>query len=268
MTMSWFSVLVFISLYSLCLGGVVMQKRSLSAADDDKGNIFGRMIIGQILGSDSTGFGEKSDQASNSSQLLQKIGGYIYEIIRKEHQSFVDRCRGVQHSDDLEDIFILLGEASKHLEQIVTGPSLKEILMKDPQFLQQHAKASLVNAGNRGNAMQINRNPCNGPVPDIGKVNGFYGDRSKLTLKNEAEAILDKYETNVNANGYQLVKLDFGFGGKPDSESRLGAYYATRGHKSGSVGNTVHNIIGGMYRRSMSGCYRGSLFCKCTKGES
>jgi hypothetical protein len=66
--------------------------------------------------------------------------------------------------------------------------------------------------------------------------------------------MIDEIESGLHAatqdpkvNAIKLAMIDYGFGGKPNLESRLGAFYATRGYKIGSVGSAVHRIIGGMY---------------------
>jgi hypothetical protein len=44
-------------------------------------------------------------------------------------------------------------------------------------------------------------------------------------------------------NKAKLIKAEFDIGEKPDPESRLGAFYATRGYKSGTVDSAVHRAI-------------------------
>lgn len=122
-----------------------------------------------------------------------------------------------------------------------------ENLMQEQVFIELYSKASLANLGVNGSTTQTDKNPCNGPIPDIGKVNGLYGSGSTLTMKEEVFVGMVASEQDPKINGMKLVMIEIGFAGVPDPESRLGAYYATRGYNVGTVGSAVHRVIGSMY---------------------
>jgi hypothetical protein len=94
-------------------------------------------------------------------------------------------------------------EVLKHmgelLERVLENSTLATTLMNEPQFVKLH-NASLEYGGVNGSAMQTDKDTCNGPIPDIGKVNGLYG--SELKSKRIAELITEieaaKKTRNVN----------------------------------------------------------------------
>jgi hypothetical protein len=79
----------------------------------------------------------------------------------------------------------------------------------------------------------------------LGAVNGVYGDgkTGALAAAGDTKDLVDTNDWNVMRT---LKRVDSGEL-VPDPDSRLGAYAATKGYGSGTVGNAVHNAIGTIF---------------------
>jgi hypothetical protein len=189
-----------------------------------------QLFVAQMMGSDTN--------------LSAIIGEHILEIAESEEPGLKKRMGQTLLSNDLEERLEAVINMRERIERILLSPELAEILMEESLFIELHSKASLENTGVNGN---VDKDPCNFPISEIGKKNGLYGSESTLTMKEEMLAAYKIATEALNVKAIKLATIDYGFGGVPDPESRLGAYYATRGYKSGTVGSAVHHIIGGMY---------------------
>jgi RHS repeat-associated protein len=87
--------------------------------------------------------------------------------------------------------------------------------------------------------------PAGEPLPDLGRVNGRYGDNRTgwLGRIQDIPDLVDTTDLNLLRT---LNRVDRGLL-VPHPESRLGAYAATRGYAKGTVGHAVHAGIATVY---------------------
>lgn len=97
---------------------------------------------------------------------------------------------------------------------------------------------------NRTAGVQAGAPARSGAPTDTTQVSGGWTNRASHTIGNGFRS-LDRL---INGNGTlsDLRRIDDGTM-VPDPNSRLGAYYATRGYEPGTVGHATHNAIGTIY---------------------
>jgi hypothetical protein len=197
----------------------------------------GRRIVAHMLGSNIF-----EEILSEDDDVYDLIVSRIVELLESEEPGSMANFGLAMMSEDLNERIEAWTIMSDRVEMISDTSELVAALFLDPHFLDLIQSTDFMinrrklRSGSKG---------CDGVVPDLGRVNGKYGDGKEGM--NGALSDTGKWLTNWRYQKH-LDEIDRE-GKKPaDIESRLGAYYAIRNYPRGTVGHAVHRAIGEIYR--------------------
>jgi hypothetical protein len=235
---------------SLChfvLVGVLVFLGACSADDTDAGADRGRRVATAVMGINP----DAPLSANVRMARYQTVASYIVaEIDRHEPDYFGSLGREID-SKDADRMQRALVVLDAKLTDTAASRVLTARISQDPLFTDGSGTVRVKSEGAGGGGGGGGSTGGSGQTPDVGKgADGKYGDDRTGPMG----AAKDLSDLNtalgpLSRGGREQTLADIDAGKTtPNPDSRLGAYDATKGYPPGSVGDSVHNAIGEIYK--------------------
>ena len=209
-------------------------------------NMLGRRIVAHMLGSDIfDGILSAIDSPQND-DAYDLVVNHILELLESEQPGSLANFGLAMQSESVDERIEAWAAMSKRVETMSDSSELVAVLLLDPLFweLMQASEQLEASAGETRSSRATTRG-CPGSIPNIGLVNGKYGDGKEGLIARAAD--MSQWLTSWFYER-DLHEIDYAGKRPADMESRLGAYYITRTYQPDTVGHAVHSAIGEIYR--------------------
>ena len=229
------------------------EETDLIETSDEEENVddyadFGRYIVSQMLGSSAFDLALHGFEPEEIMDLYDIVVEHIIELLESEEPGSMERFGAALQSEDVEERGEAWESMYERVNELSNSVELMDLLMADPLFA-DHWDDEVYDEGDvifDRRTLRRTDDPCKGPVPDLGSVNGVYGNGKNGYFETFKDALKTAAQSYA-LNSLILTGIEAGTGPIPDPESRLGAFYATKGYPADTVGNAVHRAIGAIY---------------------
>jgi hypothetical protein len=192
--------------------------------------------------------GETTESAPIGARRYDALVGHMVALIEQKYPGQLDRYSTDLGSDDLVKVTAARTWLEGAYEDVGTSAALEQAVHADPLFSGVTFKStSDLRLQNTGSGSGTG---SSAGTPNLGKgADGRYGDGRTGPMgaaRDAADLAAGSNAAGVGVRAGQLAAVDLGLS-TPNPDSRLGAYAATAGYPSGTVGAAVHNAIGGIY---------------------
>jgi hypothetical protein len=211
-------------------------------------------IIAQMLGSTAHDEDIHPMEMSEIPDLYDAVVDHIINIAEIQEPGSIAQFGAALQAGSIEQSIDAWVNMRDRLEMIAQSPELRTALLLDPAFAGQLQPKTAEDRHSNIRAVKVSKNPCFPEIPNIGRVNGLYGDGIPTAMDVKDAALAGAMIVGgkvavaslLASRGNTLRRVEKGQL-TVDPESRLGAYYATRGQDICTVGHSVHVLIGGIY---------------------
>ncbi|CAF1461892.1 unnamed protein product [Adineta ricciae] len=216
---------------------------------------FGRHIAAQMLGSAVYDHDIHPLELIESRDPYDIVVEHIINLAEEQEPGIMARFGAALLVESVEERIEAWENMRERLDAISESPELISVLLQDPLLINYLPSDNLSeDLRSRSVNTRTSNNVCYPEIPNIGKVNGLYGD-GKPTVPDADDILIGvslvvtRWEAVKDLIIKRAAVLERVETGKVrvDPESRLGAYYATRDNKYCTVGHSVHTLIGALY---------------------